>query len=148
MVAVFEKSGFRFMYPENWEIFDEQLTQEPSTVSLQSPGSGFWSLATYPESSTPADLAAEALQAMQTQYSELEFESLPDESWIADEALGYELNFFCLDMVVTARILAFRSQKQSLLVHWQAEVQEFEQAESVFRAITLSLIRPLKETTD
>ena len=148
MVAGFERSGFRVTYAEHWELFDEQLTQEPSTVSLQSPGSGFWSLATYPESSSPADLAAEALQAMQTQYSDLEFESLPDESWISDEALGYELNFFCLDMVVTARILTFRSQKQSLLVHWQAEAQEFEQAEGVFRAITLSLVRPPQETAD
>ena len=53
MPAVYEKLGVRFLYPENWQITDEELDGWPQSVSVQSPGSAFWSLHVYSSEIAP-----------------------------------------------------------------------------------------------
>lgn len=140
MTATYEQSGIRFLYPENWKISDEDLDSAPQTVSLQCPGSGFWTLHLYSGGQTPATLVAEVLGAMRQEYDEFEFESL-EEKWDDVETCGYVMHFYCLDLLVTARVLGIRDGRRTYIVLWQAENREFDELEPVFRAVTMSLIK-------
>src|SRR5690606_38295341 len=59
MSAVYENFGVSFMYPENWQLADESGDAEagPKTVSVNSPGGGFWALHVYEPAVDPQDLA-------------------------------------------------------------------------------------------
>ncbi len=144
MTATYENHGITFLYPENWKLTQEQCTERPYEVSVQSPGSGFWSVHVYEESSDPGELVAEALRSMRQEYENIDSE--PVVTMIGHlDAAGYELNFYCLDFLVTARIIGFRNAGCTYLVLYQAESSEFEDLGRVFEALTISLVR---EKTD
>lgn len=140
MTACYEKSGIRFLYPESWEITDEQLFDDPRSVSVQSPSSAFWSLMVYDLETEPQALVDQVLESMRGEYEELECSVVRDQ--FADvDSLGYEMCFYCLDFIVNARTFAVRARGRTLLFLWQAEDREFDQMEPVFRAMTVSLLQ-------
>jgi hypothetical protein len=139
MPAVYEKLGLRFLYPESWQITDEQFEDWPHTVSVQSPGSAFWSLHVYTADVEPNEAADEVLQAMRREYADLEAESV-NESIGSTNAVGYDMDFYCLDFVVASRTRSFTHQGQTFVMLCQAEDREFAELENVFRAMTASLL--------
>lgn len=147
MVGIYDRTGLQFCYPENWTLCDEQLDPARPSVSVQSPGTAFWSLAGYPATTETQAVAAEALRAMRSEYESLEFQPIADSVRAAagEDVFGYDMQFFCLDMVISARVVAFRSRGRTFLVQWQAEDQEFESLREVFQAMTLSVTRQLEE---
>jgi hypothetical protein len=50
------------------------------------------------------------------------------------------MEFYCLDLLVTARARAVRTDRATYLVLCQAESREFERLLPVFETITLSLL--------
>ena len=56
------------------------------------------------------------------------------------EIVGYDMNFYCLDLTNTAQVRAFRDEVASYVVFCQAEDRDFEEAVSVFEAITRTLL--------
>lgn len=141
MTARYEKLGVQFRYPANWQITDEDAVSWPRTVSLQSPGGGFWSLMVYRSDDTdPSELTEEVLSTMRKEYDGLEASEIL-EQFEDVNATGYDMHFHCLDFVVNARVLGVRVGQQILLMIWQAEDRDFEQLEPVFRAITTSLFQ-------
>lgn len=142
MIATFDQGGLRFHYPENWQITDESLLEWPRTVSVQSPGSGFWTVYQYEIGADSGQLLKETLDEMRAEYDSLE-SSVIQESFEDHELTGYELYFYCLDFLVRARVLVGRgTDGKTVLVFWQAEDRDFDRSEPVFRAITTSLLRP------
>jgi hypothetical protein len=88
----------------------------------------------------PGDVAAEALQAMRETYDNLDSEHV--EETVAGQALvGYDLNFYCLDLTNTAVIRGVRTEHGTLLILYQAEDHDFAELEPVFRAMTVSLLQ-------
>jgi hypothetical protein len=138
MTACFQKVGIRFLYPENWRISEEDLAGSPQQISVQSPGSGFWSLMVYDPNTEPQDLVEQVLQSMQGEYPGVESSSVLDR-FEDVETTGYDMCFYCLDFVVNSRVMAAQTRGRTFLVLWQAEDREFEKIEPVFRAITISL---------
>ena len=47
MSSQYQNFGVEFLYPENWEVVDEQLDELPHRVSVQSPGGGYFNGPTY-----------------------------------------------------------------------------------------------------
>jgi hypothetical protein len=139
MPAVYDKLGVRFLYPENWRVADEELDEWPRSVSVQSPGSGFWSLHVYQAPVDPATIAAEVLQTMKEEYSGLEAIEVTERIGDA-EAVGHDMDFCCLDFIVTSHTRSFRLGDLTFLMLCQAENREFEQLAEVFLAMTLSLL--------
>jgi hypothetical protein len=144
MTGTFNKAGIRFHYPENWEIVDESLVDSPYTVSLQSPGGGFWSVMIYERGTETTTLLRETLDQMREEYEGLESSVIFDE-FESTAATGYEMFFYCLDFLICARAFAFTAASgQIMLLLWQAEDRDFGKYEPVFRAITISLLRELQ----
>jgi hypothetical protein len=141
MTAVFDKSGIRFQYPENWIIAEESLLQWPRSVSLQCPGGGFWSLMMYQPGTESTALLDETLEQMRAEYSNLESAEITEEFENARGG-GYEMYFYCLDFLVRAKVIAIECGAGPVfLLLWQAEDREFTEYEPVFRAVTISLLR-------
>ena len=139
MPGIFEKFGVRFLYPENWSIVDEAGDQWPETVSVQSPGGAFWALQIYPSERDPLQLTADVVREMRSEYVELDVEQVTEQVAGA-ELVGYDMDFYCLDMVVTSHARSFSHGQRTYLLLWQAEDREFRELEPVFVAITTSLV--------
>ena len=119
-----------FAYPENWQITDEQASDWPRGVSLETPNGGFWWLQLHPPTN-PRDLAAEVLNTMRLEYAELEAE--PVTELIGEtEVVGFDMHFYCLDLLVTAQARSLQLGQVTLLILSQAEDREFERLEPVF----------------
>jgi hypothetical protein len=139
MIAIYDKLDVRFHYPENWEVSDEQADEWPRAVTIQSPGTAFWSLHIYSLPASPVDLAAEAMRALKQEYEGVHVETLQCDV-AGHEALGYEMDFHYLDLIVRARVLGIQQADRVFLILTQAEDGEFEGLERVFLAMTTSLL--------
>jgi hypothetical protein len=143
MPAQFQKSGLSFMYPENWTLDEDELSGDKS-VTVYSPGGGFWSVAVHHGSADPSNLAQAALEVMKKEYKDLEVQEV-NETLAGRNMIGYDLNFFLLDFTNTAQIRILKCNQATYTILCQAEDREYEQIERVFQAITISLINGLKE---
>lgn len=140
MPGTYEKFGISLLYPENWQLTEDQTSRSPYEVSLQAPSGGLWMLTVYTARRPPADLLDEVLRSMRSEYGEVEFDSIKEEME-GTNVQCYEMNFCYLDFVVTAKAHSFSDEQRTYLVHTQAESREFDRLEPVFRAMVLSLLR-------
>jgi hypothetical protein len=140
MPARFDEFGIGFDFPENWTVDRSADGDRERTVTVFSPDTAFWSLTVYPGHVPLSELVDEALAAMQAEYPALEFDPVEDE--IEEQTLiGYDINFFYLDLCNSAMIRSFQRNKTTYLLLCQAEDREMARAEPVFRAMTASLLR-------
>ncbi len=140
MTATYDRFEVRFYYPENWSVADEQGDGWPRGVTIQSPGTAFWSLHIYQPAVSPADLTAEVLQTMREEYPDLDV-TTESREFGGQEAVGYDMDFHCLDLIVRARVLGIVHGKRTFLLMFQAEDAQFEELEQVFLAMTTSLLQ-------
>lgn len=140
MPAVFEKLGIRFQYPENWTLDEADALEGNEAVTLYTPGGAFWTVILHPHGLSASELADTALQALKAEYQDLDAEQVK-ETTSGVVAIGYDVNFYCLDLTNTAMIRVYSRDDATLLVMFQADDREFEELAPVFRAITLSLLR-------
>ena len=136
----YQQEGLRFCYPDNWTIVDEDFTAWPRTVSAQSPDTGIWMAHWYSNDSSPTDLVGETLRAFRQEYTDVESHVVSEQIEGID-IVGYDISFYCVDLIASATVRAMRIGSQTLLVLCQAEDREFERVEPVFRAITTSMLR-------
>jgi hypothetical protein len=139
MIAHYEKTGIHFAYPENWSVVDEQLDQWPHGVSVQSPNGAYWDLRVFPARMGLSQVSEQALGAMRGEYADLESEPVIEELFDV-EAVGYNLDFFCMDLLVTSQIRSFHVGDRTYLLICQAENRDFDALRRVFDAITKSLL--------
>ncbi|REJ66931.1 MAG: hypothetical protein DWQ31_12925 [Planctomycetota bacterium] len=140
MPAVFEQLGIRFEYPESWQLDEEEARAGGDTITVYSPGGAFWSLNIQPPLSPPDELAGAAVEAMRSEYEDLEVVPARD-SVEGVELTGYDMNFYCLDLTNSASVRACEHGDATYVILWQAEDREFDQISPVFAAITASLMR-------
>ena len=139
---IYDNFGVRFQYPGNWKIADEQPNEWPRTVSVQSPTGGFWMLHVYQDQLDTTELIDEVMRTMGQEYEDLE--SHEATKCFGDvQAEGYDMNFYCLDMLVAAQARAFAVGDRTYLLLCQAEDQEFDRVAPIFDALTTSLINEM-----
>jgi hypothetical protein len=143
MPAEFNKLGISFQYPENWSLDEDDAVAGRKSVTVYSPGGAFWSISVHPRSTDPVKLAKSAVDAMKTEYAELEVEKTR-ETIAGRELVGYDLNFFYLDLTNTASVRCIRTDRATYTVFCQAEDREFDRIRGVFLAMTSSFLGNLK----
>jgi len=143
MPAEFHKLGISFQYPENWTLDEEDALAGRRSVTIFSPGGGFWSVSIHPHRTEPGELAKAAVEAMQDEYKELEVEEIK-ETMAGRQTVGYDLNFYYLDLTNTAKVRCLQTDKATYSIFCQAEDREFDQLQMVFRAITKSFLDHLQ----
>jgi hypothetical protein len=139
MIATFSGLGVRFQYPGNWQVSQDGDCDFPLSVSVHSPTGAFCSIAIYPLDEDPHQAARRFSETLLEEYEDIEvFEVTPHE---ADNRVDgeFELNFYCLDFLITARIVGFRTTQHTLVILSQAESREFDDLQPVFQAIQKSM---------
>jgi len=145
----YDKHGYSFVYPENWQLDESEFEDGEGSVSLSAPGGEFWILVVRPAGFDPMKLANDALETMTAEYRDIEY--APIRRNIAGYTLtGYEMNFFFLDLTSTAMVLTFADLHRTFSIFWQcgdllvvtSEPEPFAY-EDVFEAITTSLLQNL-----
>ena len=143
MTAVYEKSGLRFLYPENWALDNREEEGQPWSVSVHSPTEAFWALTVYSGTQNLNKVGEEMLVALEKEYSDSFFEYRSAQQEIAGHVVsGYDIDFFYLDFLVTAKLVTFRIAQDACVVLYQGEQRDFEKLHLVFEAITHSLLSP------
>ena len=140
MPALYEKLGIRFQYPENWTLDEVEALEGNNSVAVYSPGGGFWSIMIHPPDASPEALVEAALSVMRQQYDDLDAEGVA-ETLAGRRLVGYNMNFFYLDLTSTALVRSFATDRAAYVVLCQADDREFADIELVFRAITASLLK-------
>jgi len=143
MPRTFDKLGVSFQYPDNWTLEEEGLGGYES-VTVYSPQGGFWSVTIYSHSADPMALADTAVKAMREEYEELEIEEAR-QTVAGHELIGYDLNFYYLDLTNTAMVRSIRTDRATYTVFCQAEDREFDRIGAVFLAMTTSLLGGLDQ---
>ena len=113
-------------------------------VTVFSPGGAFWAVAIHPALAAPARMAQAALDTMRKEYEGLEAEPV-NETIAGHELVGFDLNFFYLDLTNTAGIRSLRVGGTIYTILFQAEDREYGEIGLVFDAITVSLLRGIGE---
>ncbi|MBN2477186.1 MAG: hypothetical protein JXB62_21440 [Pirellulales bacterium] len=144
MPAKFERLGISFQYPDNWTLDEEDALAGRSAVTVYSPGGAFWSVVVHPRSADPAQLAEAAVEAMKQEYEGLEAAEA-HQSLAGQDMIGYDLNFYYLDLTNTAQVRCLKTGQAVYTVFCQAEDREFAAIENVFLAMTVSLLNGLKD---
>lgn len=142
MPALFEQSGLRFEYPENWTLETDELLEGGLEVTVTSPSGAFWSVSVHSSEGNMRSLLDTVLASMKEEFSDLDAE-WAGEFAVERELRGYNVNFYCLDLTNTARIRGFQDRSATYLLIFQAEDHDFEALEPVFMAMTVSLLRSL-----
>ncbi len=137
MASVFEESGVRFQYPENWQLEREE-TDTGWTVSLQSPGTAFLVLSLDQDSPDAQAMAQTALDALRDEYPDLEAEECVD-SVAGQPAIGHDIRFFSLDLTNTCSTRSFYGAGGTILLMWQLNDLESDVNADVLRAICASV---------
>lgn len=148
MPAKYEKLGISFQYPDNWTLDESDALAGCNSVTVYSPGGSFWSLAIYPRSADPRRLAEAVVDTMKEEYEQIEAEEVSEslaDYELVGSMIGYDLNFYYLDLTNTAQIRCLRSDRHTLTVFCQAEDREFDRIKGVFQAMTVSLLSSIKK---
>ena len=96
MPAVYKKSGVRFLYPENWQITEEETEAWPRSVTLQSEQTSFITVHMYPPATELRPLVKEIVDSIQEVYPEVEV--LPTKETMGTTLTkGVDICFFYLD---------------------------------------------------
>ena len=143
MPSEFRDMGIAFQYPDNWTLDDEEVLEGRKSVTVFSPTGAFWSISIHPRSTNPLALAKEAVEAMRDEYVDPDVEEI-HENVSGHELVGYDLNFFVMDLTTTAQIRCLRTRRATYVVFCQAEDEDLVRVGRVFEAITTSLLRSLK----
>src|SRR6516162_424723 len=117
MSREFARSGIRFEYPDNWTLETED-SGDGWTATVSSPDTAFMMLSFNPETDDPAELADLALSALKESYPDLEAESAV-ETLAGQPAIGYDVDFFTLDLTNTCWIRALAGPDGCVLLMCQ-----------------------------
>ena len=145
----YDKYGYSFVYPENWQLDENEMDGDEGSITISAPSGAFWGLLIRPFGFNPDTLADDALKTMLKEYRDIEYSRISRN--IAGYTLfGYEMNFYFLDLTNTAMVLTFADESRTFAIFWQcgdqmvvtSEPEPFSH-EQVFDAITTSLLRNL-----
>ncbi len=117
MTATYD-DAIGFDYPDDWEV-ETTVDGSRTTISLQPPASSaFAFIALDSEGGDPRELIDEAIDAMRDQYPEIEVDPAT-ETIAGRRAVGYNVEFFYLDVINTCEIRCFATLRHVVLIFGQ-----------------------------
>ncbi len=132
---IYRNHGIRFCHPGDWTV-TEEAGPDVLTISIQSHGTSFWTLTLFEDAPDPADILETAITVYRDEYTDLD-ESEPPELLPVPVA-GREIDFVCLDSVNWATLIAFRTNRRTVLIVSQATDFESKLTRPVMELMTKS----------
>lgn len=129
--------GLVFQYPTDWKQ-SEDASDGVATVTLQTPGTAFWSLTVFADRPSSEDVVGAALAAYRDDYPELDIYAIST-TICQLPAEACDLDFVCFDLVSSAALRSFESLSRTFLIVYQGQDREMEQFRGDFERIITSL---------
>lgn len=142
-LAIYQGHGVQFEYPEDWTI-QEESGADQTTISVQSPGTTYWTLSLFEDRPDAEQVAESVITAYEEMYEELDIYE-PDVQVLGVPAIARELDFVCLDLVSTASLIVFQSLKHTILITFQGEDRDLEKTRPIVELMTRSLLCDLED---
>lgn len=151
MTRIHQILGVTCTYPENWQLTEDRENDRLVSFTIQSPKTAFMSVFVSPTPGQASQLVTEMTELLCSEYDEVEVSELDEASLdvpgLPEDVEAAELNFYYLDVIVTARLIAFSEENRTVLVQCQAEDREFDSLQMVFKAMLVSMLMAAKEKT-
>jgi hypothetical protein len=136
MQSQYQTDGLKFAYPADWQVTEER---QPDGLSIMVSGEGtaFCSCMLMPERPPVAKVLKTALDAFRESYDESDSEAV--ECRIAGRAArGFDVDFYCLELLNSAWLRAFRTGRYTVFLMFQSGFDEPE-ARAIFDSICASM---------
>jgi hypothetical protein len=134
--AVYCAHGIQFRHPGDWTV-TEDVGPDETTISVQSEGTSYWSLTLIDDAPDPIDVIEIVLGAYRDEYTDVDvYEVIPA---IESSAVARDIDFVCLDLVNSASLMAFRTNRRTVLVVGQGTDHELKTTRAVLDSMTQSL---------
>ena len=146
MRNVYDSHGITFQYPADWVVTEQEQGDE-CLISVSGPGTSFWSVGLFRDRPHPDLVLETALAVFKDEYPDLDVYET-EEELLGQQATGYDIEFFCLELVNTARLRAFLAEEFTVLVMCQADDTELETSTPLFEALSQSLTCALPDDDD
>lgn len=137
MVQTFSRSGISFRYPTSWDLDTEEAGDGGWTITLQSQQTAFLLVSLRPDANDAAQVADEALEALRTEYKELDAENAV-ETFAGQVAIGHNIDFLTVDTPIVCWTRCFETPEGPVLVMCQTSEFDRDENEPVLRAICAS----------
>jgi hypothetical protein len=137
MHNTYQTTGLRFAYPGDWDAQEEQ-TEEGLSITVSGDGSAFCSVMLMPDRPSAESVIEAAMTAYRESYDD--FDVYPVACRIAgQESVGRNVDFFCMELVNSAWLRAFRTGRFTVLVLAQSGPDEQLAAKRAFDTVCDSL---------
>ena len=146
MREVYDRHGITFQYPADWEVTEQEEGDE-CLITVSGPGTSFWSVGLFRDRPSPDLVLETALAAFKDEYPDLDA-YVTDDELLSQPTLGYDIEFFCLELVNTARLRTFLAREFTVLVLSQADDTELEISDPLFAEMSGSLNCELLDDDD
>ncbi|MBI1313531.1 hypothetical protein GC176_19750 [bacterium] len=136
-MQVYEAHGIRFEYPDGWELSiddsDDQLA-----ITVEGPGTAFWTLSLIPERPTAEEVIESALQCFEEEYGEVDVYEVDDPICLLP-TIARNLDLISLDVVSKVALRACETDHFSIFSLFQVSDVDFEETGAALQAINASL---------
>jgi hypothetical protein len=141
MPQTFEQAELKFLYPENWQIVEQQTDSSIcQSVALQNEGTIQWSVYRYNSQMDTEELIGQAVRAIHAEYEQHE-ETTSYQINAGDEKLvGIRMFFNFLDFILCMTAVTIFKNDATYLFVVQAENREYDENEIIFGALATSLL--------
>jgi hypothetical protein len=133
MREVYEGNGVTFEYPEDWEL-TEQVQDDECLITVSGPGTSFWSVGLFCDRPNTEIVLDTVVAAFRDDYPDLDSYPIEDEI-LGQPASGFDLEFFCLELVNTACVRSFMARDFTVMILSQAEDSELAESKAIFEWI-------------
>jgi len=136
MSTLYQTDGLKFAYPSDWQVSEEHQPDGLS-VMVSSGGTAFCSFMLMPDRPAVAKVLKTALEAFSESYDEIDSEAV--ECRLASRpARGFDVDFYCLELLNSAWLRAFRTGRYTVFMMFQSGFDEPD-AREIFDEICQSL---------
>jgi hypothetical protein len=141
MPQTFEQAELKFLYPENWQIIEQQTDSSIcQSVTLQNEGTIQWSVYRYDSQMDTEELIRQAVRAIHAEYEQHE-ETTSYQINVGNEKLvGIRMFFNFLDFILCMTAVTIFKNDATYLFVVQAESREYDENEIIFGALATSLL--------
>lgn len=144
--AQYQQHGLAFQYPAHWTIAEE-LRDEELTVFVQSEGTSYWSVTLMPSCPDPEHVLDSVLDTYRQEYKEVDTYRVLDPAF-STPTLAVDLDFVYVDLVSTAAVRVFASERHTVLVVYQGLDDELESTRPLLEQITKTFGAHLQQASD
>ena len=138
MEKIYLTHGISFRYPEDWELSVQQQEQEIAII-VDSPDTSFWGLTLFFNCPRAEDVVETALRTFQEEYDEIDI--YPSAAQICERrTIARDLQFVCVDLINSAFLRAFETDRFTALVLFQATDNELDKTLPLLERLCRSMV--------